>query len=136
LGRRGARSRASAGAAPLIAGHRNRGDESAFISGTTKASFAESAGGKSGVLTVTDGTNTTKITLAGDFTGYAFAVANDGAGDTLVTAGAAPAVRRFAEAMARFSPEAAGPLTASSPGQEAGHRPFAFAAAHQGYRRA
>jgi hypothetical protein len=115
---------AAAGATTLDLG------DIAFISGATKASFVKSASGKSGVLTVTDGTNTAKITLAGDFSGYTFAVANDGAGDTLVTAGAAPAVRRFAEAMARFSPESAGPLTVSNPGQEAGHRLGVLAAAH------
>ncbi len=65
----------------------------AFISGTTKATFSGTT--TSGVLTVTDGTHTAKITLTGNYLSSTFVVATDGHGGTLVhdpakTAASAP----------------------------------------------
>ncbi len=54
----------------------------AFTSGTTKASFSGTT--TSGVLTVTDGTHTAKITLTGNYTTSTFVVATDGHGGTLI----------------------------------------------------
>jgi hypothetical protein len=54
----------------------------AFISGTTKATFSGTT--TSGVLTVTDGTHTSKITLTGNYTTSTFVVATDGHGGTLI----------------------------------------------------
>jgi hypothetical protein len=51
--------------------------------GSTKATFAGTT--TSGVLTVTDGTHTAKITLLGNYTNSTFNVASDGHGGTDVT---------------------------------------------------
>jgi hypothetical protein len=61
---------------------------------------------KSGVLTVTDGTNTAFITLNGDYLRATFVTANDGHGGTDVVAQDTPAVaaplHAFASAMAEI----------------------------------
>ncbi|HXV00311.1 MAG TPA: hypothetical protein VG166_07425 [Caulobacteraceae bacterium] len=57
-------------------------DDIAFISGTTKATFSGTTA--SGVLTVTDGTNTANIHLSGDYTSSTFAVSNEGHGGVLI----------------------------------------------------
>jgi hypothetical protein len=74
----------------------------------TKATYSGTTA--SGVLTVTDGTHTAKIHLAGNFTGSTWTLTSDGHGGTTVvdplaarTAGAAP----LASAMAGFAPAAA-----------------------------
>ena len=67
-----------------------------FISGTTKATFAGSA--TSGVLTVTDGTHTAKITLEGDYVGSTFKVSSDGHGGTTVVDPTKPAAPHFGPA--------------------------------------
>jgi autotransporter passenger strand-loop-strand repeat protein len=56
----------------------------AFGSGTTR-SFVEDASGKSGMLSVTDGTNTASLTLLGQYLAGSFNIASDGHGGTLVT---------------------------------------------------
>ena len=57
-----------------------------FVS-PAQASFSGDAG--SGVLTVTDGTHTAKITLSGDYLDTDFTSASDGQGGTLITGSAA-----------------------------------------------
>ena len=82
-----------------------------FTSGKTKASFVENSAKTSGVLTVTDGTHTAKITLAGDYASSTFTTSSDGHGGTIVVdpartpAVAAPraaGVLSFIAAMAGF----------------------------------
>jgi autotransporter passenger strand-loop-strand repeat protein len=52
---------------------------------TTKLSFVEAAGGTSGTLTVTDGTNTANLTLLGQYSTANFSLASDGNGGTIIT---------------------------------------------------
>ncbi len=54
----------------------------AFISGTTKATFSGTT--TSGVLTVTDGTHTSKITLTGNYLSSTFVAVSDGHGGTTI----------------------------------------------------
>jgi hypothetical protein len=56
--------------------------------GSTKATY--SGNSVSGVLTVTDGTHTAKVTLAGDYTAATFTVSSDGHGGTNVIDPTAP----------------------------------------------
>ena len=56
----------------------------AFSTATTLA-YAANAGGGSGMLTVSDGTDTANITLLGNYTGSSFALSSDGHGGTLIT---------------------------------------------------
>jgi len=63
----------------------------AFTSGTIKASFVENGAKTSGALTVTDGTHTSHITLAGDFTGESFTAGSDSHGGTSIVAKVASA---------------------------------------------
>jgi hypothetical protein len=96
-----------------ISGFRNLGAELdladiAFISGTTKATYSGTTSG--GVLTVTDGTHTSQIHLAGDFTTSTFTLASDGHGGTTVVdppATGAASAAPLASAMAAFAPAAA-----------------------------
>ncbi len=74
-----------------------------FVVGKTEATFAGTA--TSGVLTVTDGSRTAKITLEGDYLGETFAAVTDGHGGTKVTAGTSTAAA-FANALAAFAPAA------------------------------
>jgi fibronectin-binding autotransporter adhesin len=60
------------------------------FSGKPKASFVEAASKKQGVLTVTDGSQSLKITLFGQYVAAGFHLAADGFGGTVVTY-AAPA---------------------------------------------
>ena len=71
--------------------------------GSTTASFSGTAA--SGVLTVTDGTHTAKITLIGDYLASTFTLASDGSGGTLVTD--PPKTAALATAMAGFGPGSA-----------------------------
>ena len=59
-------------------------DDIGYVKGTTIATFKESASGTSGVLTVTDGTHTAKITLAGDFSTSTFTTSAGAHGGTKV----------------------------------------------------
>jgi hypothetical protein len=104
----------------------------AFISGTTKATFAGTTA--SGVLTVTDGTHTSKITLTGDYVDGAFVTKTDGHGGTIVvdTAGTTarpPAIgpaaipTPFVGAMAGFGATGAGSAIAVA-GTIAAERPM------------
>jgi serralysin len=56
----------------------------AFGSGTAR-SFVEDASAKSGILSVTDGTNTASLTLLGQYMAGSFNLASDGHGGTLIT---------------------------------------------------
>jgi hypothetical protein len=58
----------------------------------------------SGVLTVTDGTHTARITLVGDYLGAAFTAVSDGKGgvDIVTSSAQAPSAARYAGAMAGF----------------------------------
>ncbi|MEO7026763.1 MAG: hypothetical protein ABI056_04330, partial [Caulobacteraceae bacterium] len=69
----------------------------AFVS-PTEASYSGTA--SKGVLTVSDGTHTAKITLIGDYLGDTFTAASDGAGGTAITASAAPGARTPSSALA------------------------------------
>ena len=73
-----------------------------FVS-PSEASFSGTA--SQGVLTVTDGTNTAKITLIGDYLGDAFTAASDGHGGTVITAGAALEARAPSPALAEIHAE-------------------------------
>jgi trimeric autotransporter adhesin len=55
------------------------------FNGNTTRSFTENATGTSGVLTVTNGSQTANITLLGSYTTANFTIASNGAGGTLVT---------------------------------------------------
>ena len=59
-----------------------------FTAGTTTATFNGTA--TSGVLTVTDGTHTSKITLIGNYVGRTFTTSSDGQGGTMVVDPATP----------------------------------------------
>ena len=65
----------------------------------SEASFSGDASG--GVLTVTDGTHTAHIHLAGDYTASTFVAASDGHGGTIVTD--PPRADAFASAMAQLA---------------------------------
>jgi hypothetical protein len=101
-----------------------------FIGGTTKAGFSGTTA--SGVLTVTDGTHTARITLIGNYTASMFSVSKDSHGGTIVvdptpaksTVAAACALVTAAAAFAPASPaqsgvtpdaRAAGPPLLASP---------------------
>jgi hypothetical protein len=80
-----------------------------FVSGTTKATFAENGAGTGGVLTVTDGTRTANVDLAGNYAGSTFTTSSDKDGGTIVvdphentTASRPAAVLPFIAAMAGF----------------------------------
>jgi hypothetical protein len=82
--------------------------------GATKASYAGNASG--GVLTVTDGTHTAKITLFGNYTASTFVVASDGHGGTLVhdPAKRPAAAHPFIAAMASLGASASAPSGAGA----------------------
>lgn len=87
----------------------------AYNKKTTQASF--SGGDAGGVLTVTDGSHTARITLNGDYQGATFHVAADKQGGTLVTdtIAVAPTVHAFASAMAGMTSAGhAGPVAAGA----------------------
>jgi hypothetical protein len=72
-----------------------------FTSGVTKASF--SGASTSGTLTVTDGTHTAHIKLAGDYLGSTWTLTSDGHGGTkIVDPAAAVGAAPLATAMAAF----------------------------------
>jgi hypothetical protein len=76
-----------------------------FGSMTTASYSGTSAGG---VLTVTDGTNTAQIHLAGNFLSSTFTVASDGHGGTSVTDPTARTAAKLASAMAQMAGPTAG----------------------------
>ncbi len=82
--------------------------------GSTTASYAGTA--SSGILTVSDGSHTAHIHLAGDYLGAAFKVGTDGLGGTSVTAGTkapiAGPVHAFVAAMAGHAAGAGGLILA------------------------
>jgi hypothetical protein len=72
-----------------------------FVAGVTKATYAGTT--TAGTLTVTDGTHTAHIKLAGNYLASTFVVANDNHGGTLIhdpTAPALPSPAAMASAMA------------------------------------
>lgn len=71
--------------------------------GANEATFSGSA--TAGVLTVSDGTRTAMIHLAGDYLSAHFTAASDGHGGVLVTAGGTTSSQGFVAAMAIFAPE-------------------------------
>jgi len=73
----------------------------------TKATYSGTT--TSGVLTITDGTHTAKITFAGNYTGTTFTAASDGHGGTTVVDAAAGGAShaRFIAAMAGFGAKSA-----------------------------
>jgi hypothetical protein len=79
----------------------------AFASGTTTASFSGTT--TAGTLTVTDGTHTAKIRLAGNYTASTWTVSSDGHGGTTVVdpAGPPPRVAPLLAAMAALGPSGA-----------------------------
>jgi len=96
----------------LIFGFSNMGGDSLDLGdikfgSSTSANFSGTA--KRGVLTVTDGTDTARITLIGDYLASTFTVASDGDGGTTVTAtpsspsGGSPA-HALVAATASFAP--------------------------------
>jgi hypothetical protein len=68
---------------------------------STKASYAGTSSG--GVLTVTDGTNTAQIHMAGDYLNSNFAIRSDGHGGTTVSDPAAKAAAHMVAAMAQMA---------------------------------
>ncbi len=68
--------------------------------GSGEGSFSGTS--SQGVLTVTDGSHTARITLIGNYLGDVFTATSDGGGGTLVTAGPA-ATQRFAAATAALT---------------------------------
>ncbi len=96
-------------------------DDIAFV-GAGEATFSGTMSG--GVLTVTDGTNTAKITLKGNYLGSTFVASSDGPGGTDVVAqnidGLGAPVHAFISAMAAFGLPAAQAIhaCASLPGRE------------------
>jgi Ca2+-binding RTX toxin-like protein len=81
----------------------------AYDKGTTLATFSGTA--KSGILTITDGTHTAKITLIGNYTNSTFTTSSDGHGGTIIVDPANAAASSptplvpFINAMAGFSGE-------------------------------
>jgi hypothetical protein len=71
-----------------------------YLKGTTTASFSGTTA--SGILTVTDGTNTARIKLIGDYVGASFTLSDDGGGGTRVVD--PPPASAFSQAMASFQP--------------------------------
>jgi hypothetical protein len=59
-------------------------DDITYTKGVTTATFVENGIKTAGVLTVTDGTHTAKITLAGNFSSSTFTTSSDGQGGTKV----------------------------------------------------
>jgi hypothetical protein len=84
-------------------------DDIAFTSGVTKATYSGTT--TSGVLTVTDGTHTAKISLRGNFTTSTFTVSSDGHGGTTIVDPPAAAVARLVAAAGSFGAAAPGPTT-------------------------
>jgi hypothetical protein len=87
----------------------------AFAAGTTKAAYSGSS--TSGVLTVTDGTHTAKITLEGNYLGHTFTTSSDGHGGTVVVDPTMPKsgghLAPLVAAMAGFGGGVAGLVAAS-----------------------
>jgi hypothetical protein len=79
-------------------------EDIAFGSKTT-ASYKGTAA--SGVLTVTDGAHTARITLIGDYLASSFSVASDGHGGTKVTDPASPAAAHVPQSLQPFIAAAA-----------------------------
>jgi hypothetical protein len=80
--------------------------------GFVSASEATFSGSKtSGVLTVTDGTHTARITLEGDYDNATFVASSDGKGgvDIVAASGQTPSVAHFAAAMATLTGHGAAP---------------------------
>jgi len=98
----------------------------AFVS-ASEATFVENAAKTAGVLTVTDGAHTAKISLLGDYSGLLFTAASDSHGGTTVTAGAAPAPHVLVQAMASFGVEPGG-VAAAAPASDLARQPPLVAA--------
>ena len=60
------------------------------FSAATSIDYAADTSNTGGVLTVSDGTDTSNLTLTGNYTGSSFAISNDGHGGTLITDTASP----------------------------------------------
>ncbi len=94
-------------------------DDIGFV-GPGEASYSGTTSG--GVLTVTDGTHTAHITLAGDYTTAAFVAASDGHGGTTITDPAAGQTARLAAAIAALGPTAGAHRETWAPAAHAGLR--------------
>jgi len=83
-----------------------------FVSGSTTATYADNGHGTGGVLTVTDGTKSSKINLVGNYTSSTFVAADDGHGGTTVHDPSALAAQanRFVAAMSAFTSGRGGAL--------------------------
>ncbi len=93
-------------------------DDIAFIDTThTTAKFQENKYGTSGVLTVTDGTHTAKITLGGNFSGSTFTTSSDGHGGVKVVdpPEANPSAALFASQAAAMSSSGGSTSLATQP---------------------
>jgi hypothetical protein len=92
-----------------------------------EASFVENAAKTGGLLTVTDGAHTAKISLLGDYSDLLFTAKSDGHGGTTVTAAAAPGPHALVQAMASFGVEPAG-VTAAAPASDLARQPLLVSA--------
>jgi hypothetical protein len=89
-----------------------------FTSGITTATFSGTS--TSGVLTVTNGTQTAAINLTGDYLASTFTTSADTSGGTTVVDPTGPAVvQRFVEATARMAPTAAATATRAGEARDA-----------------
>jgi len=89
-----------------------------FTSGVTTATFSGTS--TSGVLTVTNGTQTAEINLTGDYLASTFTTNADTDGGTIVTDPTGPtAVQRFVEAAARMAPAAVAIATPAGEARDA-----------------
>jgi hypothetical protein len=84
-----------------------------FVS-STEATFSGTASG--GVLTVTDGTHTTRIALRGDYLASTFTASSDGHGGTIVVDPAAPSAHRFIAAAAGLGAGGGGSVSVAHDG--------------------
>jgi hypothetical protein len=90
--------------------------EDIAFGGTTMATYSGTAA--SGVLTVSDGTHTAHIKLAGNFTASTWSLSSDGHGGTTVVDPTTPSAAPLTSAIAAFAP---GPAGLATRGGSIGH---------------
>jgi len=89
-----------------------------FTSGVTTATFSGTS--TSGVLTVTNGTQTAEINLTGDYLASAFTTSSDGhGGTTVVDPTGRAAIQHFIEAAARMAPATVASATPTGEARDA-----------------
>ena len=93
----------------------------AFASATTKATYAGTT--TAGILTVTDGTHTAKIHLAGNYTASTFKVSSDGHGGTTVVDPTGQTAGSIVAAIASFAPTSLAIGASGAASSVAGSRP-------------